>query len=151
MEITKKEEEVIKEAITTSRSMKQAAKKTGYSTAMFKNRAVKLGIWSPIVSGLEPANKLTKEDLIAGKTTRHSYSLKKRLIDEDLLKDECNKCSWFEKRDGSKYTSCHLHHKDGDENNNQLNNLELLCPNCHSLTPEYCKPKNPKNQYTNGV
>ena len=31
-----------------------------------------------------------------------------------------------------------LHHKDGDYRNNNEDNLELLCPNCHSLTSNYC-------------
>ena len=34
-----------------------------------------------------------------------------------------------------------LEHKDGNSENNDLVNLELLCPNCHSQTPTY-KAKN---------
>lgn len=30
------------------------------------------------------------------------------------------------------------HHIDGDRLNNELNNLQLLCPNCHSYTETYC-------------
>lgn len=30
-----------------------------------------------------------------------------------------------------------LHHKDGDRKKNELDNLQLLCPNCHSLTDNY--------------
>lgn len=30
------------------------------------------------------------------------------------------------------------HHKDGDKTNNELENLQLLCPNCHSQTDNYC-------------
>ena len=30
-----------------------------------------------------------------------------------------------------------VHHKDGDHLNNELENLELLCPNCHSLTENW--------------
>jgi len=30
-----------------------------------------------------------------------------------------------------------LNHKDGDHGNNSKGNLELLCPNCHALTPHY--------------
>lgn len=33
------------------------------------------------------------------------------------------------------------HHKDGDKTNNESNNLELLCPNCHSFTPFYRRRK----------
>ena len=30
-----------------------------------------------------------------------------------------------------------LEHKDGNSQNNSLDNLECLCPNCHSQTPTY--------------
>ena len=30
-----------------------------------------------------------------------------------------------------------LHHKDGDNHNNEISNLEYLCPNCHSLTDSF--------------
>lgn len=31
-----------------------------------------------------------------------------------------------------------VHHKDGDRYNNEEDNLELLCPNCHALTDTFC-------------
>lgn len=34
-----------------------------------------------------------------------------------------------------------IHHIDGDSENNELENLQLLCPNCHALTENYCKKK----------
>ena len=39
--------------------------------------------------------------------------------------------------------SLELHHIDGNPNNNDLLNLQLLCPNCHSTTPNY-RGKNKK-------
>lgn len=33
--------------------------------------------------------------------------------------------------------SFELHHKDGNKLNNSRDNLEILCPNCHSQTPNY--------------
>lgn len=38
-----------------------------------------------------------------------------------------------------------VHHIDGDRSNNNFENLQLLCPNCHSLTDNYCK-KNSKKE-----
>ena len=35
----------------------------------------------------------------------------------------------------------HLHHIDGDKRNNKMPNLTVLCPDCHSKTPTYKKPK----------
>lgn len=34
-----------------------------------------------------------------------------------------------------------LHHKDGDHTNNEIDNIAELCPNCHSQTDSYAKPK----------
>lgn len=34
-----------------------------------------------------------------------------------------------------------VHHIDGNRNNNELDNLKLLCPNCHSYTPNFRKRK----------
>ena len=34
-----------------------------------------------------------------------------------------------------------MHHKDGNHQNNELSNLEFLCPNCHATTDSYCKNK----------
>ena len=31
-----------------------------------------------------------------------------------------------------------VHHKDGDRLNNEINNLQILCPNCHSQTDNWC-------------
>lgn len=38
-----------------------------------------------------------------------------------------------------------VHHIDGDRTNNNLGNLQLLCPNCHSYTPNFRK-NNSKNK-----
>ena len=37
-----------------------------------------------------------------------------------------------------------LHHKDGDPFNNELDNLSILCPNCHAFTDNY-RSKNKRN------
>ena len=34
-----------------------------------------------------------------------------------------------------------VHHKDGNRNNNTIENFMLLCPNCHAFTPSYGVPK----------
>lgn len=35
-----------------------------------------------------------------------------------------------------------VHHINGDRTNNSFENLQLLCPNCHSYTPNFRKKKN---------
>jgi predicted nucleic acid-binding Zn ribbon protein len=51
--------------------------------------------------------------------------------------EKCMKCGWNKINYLSNKVPIELEHKDGNSENNNLNNLELLCPNCHSLTPTY--------------
>lgn len=45
-------------------------------------------------------------------------------------------CGGIKWRDGP--IPIQLHHIDGNRKNNELFNLEILCPNCHALTENYC-------------
>lgn len=45
-----------------------------------------------------------------------------------LLKERGNRC---ERCNYDKYEILQVHHKDRNRNHNELNNLELICPNCH--------------------
>jgi 5-methylcytosine-specific restriction endonuclease McrA len=47
------------------------------------------------------------------------------------------KCGWKERHNLTGNVPIQLEHKDGDSNNNKIDNLELLCPNCHSLTDTF--------------
>lgn len=44
----------------------------------------------------------------------------------------CNNTEWL-----NLPINLEVHHKDGDKCNNTLENLELLCPNCHSYTSNF--------------
>jgi len=75
------------------------------------------------------------EDYLSGKRDIKSYKLKKRLLDDGLFQHRCCRCrrtTWMKQP-----IPLELHHIDGNSSNNQLHNLELLCPNCHAQTPNY--------------
>lgn len=60
-----------------------------------------------------------------------SHVLKAKLIRDGLREDKCEICGvsiW----QGVKLP-LELHHKDGNHFNNELSNLQILCPNCHSI------------------
>lgn len=79
------------------------------------------------------------EDYLNNKYTIKSYNLKKRLVGEGVKNYSCEKChinSWL----GTKLT-LELDHIDGDHHNNNLENLQILCPNCHSQTPTFRNKK----------
>ena len=122
-----------------SKSMNEAAAKLGMHFNTFKRYAKQFNCYTPNQGGkgiVKKSNrKILTEDILAGKYPEfQTYKLKKRLIDENYLPDKCELCGWSEKLDGEEYTPCELHHIDGDRTNHKLSNLQLLCPNCHSLT-----------------
>lgn len=51
--------------------------------------------------------------------------------------NKCCKCGWNKINNFTGTIPLEVHHKDGDYTNNSEENLELLCPNCHSLTETY--------------
>lgn len=51
--------------------------------------------------------------------------------------EKCMECGWEERNPVTKNVPIELEHIDGNSDNNSLENLKLLCPNCHSLTPTY--------------
>lgn len=55
----------------------------------------------------------------------------------ELHHDSCEKCGWNEKHPISGAIPVQIDHIDGDPRNNTFSNLQLLCPNCHSLTPTF--------------
>ena len=70
-----------------------------------------------------------------GDTSFSSDTYKKYLIYK--YGEKCMKCGWHEINPTTNLIPVQLEHKDGNSENHNLNNLELLCPNCHSLTPTY--------------
>lgn len=50
---------------------------------------------------------------------------------------KCSQCSWSEVNPVTGNHPLQIDHIDGDYENNSRDNLRVLCPNCHSLTPTY--------------
>lgn len=50
---------------------------------------------------------------------------------------KCEICGWGEMNPYSRTIPLEIHHIDGDYTNNKEENLQILCPNCHSLTNNY--------------
>ena len=64
----------------------------------------------------------------------HHGSLRKRLLHERNYK--CEECGVGTEYNG-KPLSLELEHVDGNNKNNKVENLKILCPNCHSQTPTF--------------
>ena len=79
-----------------------------------------------------PSGMPISELLLRG-TSRQN--VKMRLLRAGLLKDECAECGLTHWR--GKRLSLHIDHINGVHNDHRLENLRMLCPNCHSQTETY--------------
>ncbi len=131
---------------TDAISMAAAASTLGLHFNSFKKRALVLGCYRPNQAGVgmkKAAPSIPLEEIIVKKLHPHyqSFKLKLRLIQEGIKDNKCESCGIKEWR--NKPLSMELHHKDGDRCNHLLENLLLLCPNCHSQTETF-RAKNRK-------
>ena len=74
-----------------------------------------------------------------------TFNLKNKLIKEGIKENKCEICgisSWLDKE-----LILQLHHINGVHTDNHLENLQLLCPNCHSQTDNFCGKAQKKKHY----
>ncbi len=55
----------------------------------------------------------------------------------DHLGERCTRCGWAERHPATKRVPIEVDHIDRNWQNYRLENLTLLCPNCHALTPTF--------------
>jgi 5-methylcytosine-specific restriction endonuclease McrA len=105
-------------------TVRECMQKFGFSSAS----------WSDAVNrgALRPRPQTLPLDELLIRRPRSRGNIKVRLIAAGLKEPACELCglgSWK-----GKPLSLELHHRNGDRHDNRLENLALLCPNCHSQT-----------------
>ena len=81
-------------------------------------------------------SKIKTEDLFTENSKSSRHIVKKRIINENIIEYKCSICGNTGEWLGNKI-SLILDHINGINNDNRLENLRLLCPNCHSQTSTY--------------
>ena len=142
--MTKVSNEEIINAVKNSKTMAEASRSINISFNTFKERAKKLGVYIPNQSGkgtekegLKKSRRYPLETLLVENSSyKNTWRLKKYLIEAGLLEDKCESCG-LEGEWNNKHISLHLDHVNGINNDHRIENLRVLCPNCHSQTDTY--------------
>lgn len=87
-------------------------------------------------SGMTSYLELNPENLLKVLGCVSNPYRKKKLLEWGLLKNICNECGISNEWNGKPLT-LQLDHIDGNNQNNELKNLRMLCPNCHTQTETY--------------
>ena len=137
----------VKAAIEISSSKKEVLVNLGLRAAGGNYKALdnaclshglELPKWKPTTSFTE---RIPIEDILVENSSYSRSHLKKRLIQEKILPELCIECGSGTIWNG-KPLSLQLEHKNGIHDDNRLENLCFLCPNCHTQTLTYAGRSN---------
>lgn len=119
----------IRKAYESGLSVRQCMARFGFSTSAWAD-AVARGDVHP-----RPRQLPLENLLVIGRKQTSRTHLKQRLIQAGLKDNRCQRCGITEWKDEP--LSMELHHINGDGTDNRLENLQLLCGNCHSQTDNW--------------
>jgi 5-methylcytosine-specific restriction endonuclease McrA len=146
------------DAVLSSKSIRSVIKKLGLVPAggnysQINNRINLLRIntehftgkgWSAGITYHNKSRAKMSDLLVAGKEVQ-SFKLKKRLYESGLKTPICELCGWNQISEDGRIP-LELDHINGDHKDNRLENLRILCPNCHSIQPTH-RGRNKKIAY----
>lgn len=145
--------ESLSQIVKESSTITEILKKLGFRNAGNNYRTLKERLktdsidFSHIKMGLAWAKgktfnreKIPLEEILIKNSTYARYHLKKRLIKENILENKCKICGIFPTWNGKELVLV-LDHLNGIPNDNRLENLRFLCPNCNSQTSTFAGRK----------
>ena len=139
-------EQDFRDIVLNSSSCAEAMRKMGYkcttgnSHITVKRRIEELKIdishWGDNTKNAHIANK-TPDEVYFAKDTPHSGNhIRERVLKDNLMEYRCAICGNTGKWNGQLLV-LQIDHINGDHDDNRLENLRFLCPNCHSQTDTF--------------
>jgi Zn finger protein HypA/HybF involved in hydrogenase expression len=150
--------EAVKESVSVRQVLaKLNLKHTGGNYQQFYRNVESLGLDTSHFTGQihhTPQTAWNKKDistyLVIGKTKGLSPRQRNFIFENNLLGTKCVWCSLQDNWNG-KPLKLQIDHINGNRRDNRLENLRLLCPNCHSQTETYGGNNKKLNNIANGT
>jgi len=112
------------------KTLKRRIRLLGIDTGHLKGKQ-----WNKGGVGWPNMSKKSLESIMVLDSSYSTFTLKNRLFKAGIFKKVCNCCgrdSWL-----GKPMPLELEHKNGNCWDHRIENLEIICPNCHSFTDTY--------------
>lgn len=105
-------------------TVKRNLEKFGIDTSYFTGKRWNKGLQNIEATAIIPLENILKENINYSSTL-----LRERLINAKIKECKCELCGYTE--------NLELHHINGDHYDNRIENLQILCPNCHAKTDNF--------------
>jgi len=142
-------EQQLKEAVKKSTSVRQVLKLLGLKLAGGNYNQIKKYLvifkvntshlkgrgWNKGLTGFS-SPRIALNKILVKNSSFQSYKLKKRLFKVKLKLPKCEECGWAKVSPDGRLP-LELDHINGNSKDNRIENLRVLCPNCHSLKPTH--------------
>lgn len=89
--------------------------------------------------------RYTNEQILVENSTYDTTDLKRRLLKEEILANVCKLCGQLPEHNGLPLV-LQLDHINGTHNDHRIENLRILCPNCHTQTDTWGRKRNKKKK-----